>query len=477
MSEALVNGRQCRNLVLCFDGTGNSFSNNLTNIIKLFSFLETDSPSQRCYYQPGIGTYEVPTMVGNIYFASSKVLDLAFATTMDAHIQQGYTFLMENYQNGDCIYLFGFSRGSATARALAGMLATVGLLPRGNAQQVRFAFDLFKKMPPDGVANSEFKRTFCRDVSVRFCGVWDTVSSTGLILSDLFPLSRNDRIQTFRQAISLDEKRVKFIYEPFFPSEGQDVKQLFFAGCHTDIGGGATEDDGDVSPRASHVPFRWMLLEAFRAGLLLDRSKLLSSPIYVDVCKDVILSKSSLYLSKPHNSTTSTSLSPTTTTEQPRPTPPPSIAEYLPPTDWLSMLFPRYPPPAYGEEITSSSISIEDLLVAGERSSHSKEGKDTVAPIHNSFSPKYANIFASCFYNCLEIVPLRWYDGEKEGEPHTTCGCHCWRPRYVPPGAEYHDSVKLRAEAPAPIRTTGSEVGGKYVPSPGWPKPATATSV
>lgn len=78
---------------------------------------------------------------------------------------------MQNYNEGDKICLFGFSRGSYTVRCLAGMLHKVGLLPRHNIAQINFAYKFYKDDTPEGwKMSAEFKKTFCQDVDVYFVG-------------------------------------------------------------------------------------------------------------------------------------------------------------------------------------------------------------------------------------------------------------------------------------------------------------------
>lgn len=144
----------------------------------------------------------------------------------------GYKYLMQNWRSGDKISIFGFSRGAYTARALAGMLTKVGLLPRDNVEQVPFAYQMYTRTDKDGLIQAKgFKQTFCRDVSIEFLGVWcvirkfgadanltkpgnhrDTVASTGIVMSRTLPFTTNNAaIKTFRHALSLDEHRAKFV--------------------------------------------------------------------------------------------------------------------------------------------------------------------------------------------------------------------------------------------------------------------------
>lgn len=74
---------------------------------------------------------------------------------------------------GDQICIFGFSRGAFTARALAGMLQKVGLLPPCNTEQLPFAYSMYARDDEEGLKLSmQFKRTFSADVKIHFLGVW-----------------------------------------------------------------------------------------------------------------------------------------------------------------------------------------------------------------------------------------------------------------------------------------------------------------
>ncbi|KAF8758689.1 hypothetical protein RHS01_02885 [Rhizoctonia solani] len=198
-----------RTLVLCFDGTTNVYDNTNTNVVKLFSLLKRDRrDEQMVYYQPGIGTYAPPGIFLPLTMALAKIADQGIALYLDKHVMGGYQFLMKHYSEG----LFGFSRGAYTARALAGMLHKVGLLPPDNVEQISFAYQMYKRTDLAGYTESVgFKKTFSREVKIEFMGVWDTVSSVGLLWPRHLPFtSSNSIVKTFRHAVSLDERRAKF---------------------------------------------------------------------------------------------------------------------------------------------------------------------------------------------------------------------------------------------------------------------------
>lgn len=114
---------------------------------------------------------QLPGMPHFLHFRYA--LDLICRRYLNAHVMGGYSFLMDNYRNGDKISIFGFSRGAYTARALAGMLTKVGLLPKDNVEQVPFAWTMYTNTDKTGEALAQgFRKTFCRTVKIEFLGVW-----------------------------------------------------------------------------------------------------------------------------------------------------------------------------------------------------------------------------------------------------------------------------------------------------------------
>ncbi|KAF8628631.1 hypothetical protein AX15_003766 [Amanita polypyramis BW_CC] len=296
--------KQSRTLVLCFDGTANQYDAENTNVVRFFSLLKKDDINcQLCYYQAGIGTYFNPGVVSPFFEWWAKILDQATAWYLNVHVMEGYRFLMQNYCTGDKICLFGFSRGAYTARALAGFLHKIGLLTRDNDQQIPFAYKLYTRTDPAGLALcAGFKETYCRPVKIEFIGVWDTVASVGLITNRTLPfVISNDAIRTFRHALSLDERRCKFQANTYHrtapsregamddpeqaspvlaPSGGRgddeecDVLEVWFAGCHSDVGGGAVPNNTDHS--LANITLRWMVREVIgsQCGILFDEAAL-----------------------------------------------------------------------------------------------------------------------------------------------------------------------------------------------------------
>src|SRR6267378_2762341 len=133
-----------RNLVLCCDGTNNEFGPTNTNVVRLIQVLDRDPTKQRLYYDPGVGTLPEPGVRGKLRSAWSKIKGLGFGAGLTWKVEEAYCYLMEIWQPGDRVFLFGFSRGAYTARVLAGLLHELGLLPRGAANLVPYAYRLFK---------------------------------------------------------------------------------------------------------------------------------------------------------------------------------------------------------------------------------------------------------------------------------------------------------------------------------------------
>ena len=122
------NGDSPQNIVICFDGTNNQFGANNTNIVRLIQVLDRDC--QRLYYDPGVGTLPEPWLRTRAEKEISLVCGLAFGQGLIEKVQSAYQFLIENWESGCRVFLFGFSRGAYTARVLAAMLHAMGLLPR-----------------------------------------------------------------------------------------------------------------------------------------------------------------------------------------------------------------------------------------------------------------------------------------------------------------------------------------------------------
>ena len=267
-----------RNIVICCDGTGNDYGSANSNVVKLYWTL-SERDKQNAYYHPGVGTLGAKnafTAVGKWW---TKVRGLAFGYGLSDNIADVYLFLMSQYRPGDRIFIFGFSRGSFTARALCGLLQMCGLLTPGNEALIPYGLRLYKSNDQCKFEIAAgFKKTFSVTCVPYFLGLWDTVSSVGWILD---PIHTKDKqlpytaalpdVPIVRHAISIDERRAFFrqnlMREPAAP--GQDVRQVWFAGVHSDVGGSYAETESGLSK----IALRWMLCEAQAAGLQLDPGK------------------------------------------------------------------------------------------------------------------------------------------------------------------------------------------------------------
>ena len=266
-----------KNIVICIDGTGDEFGACNSNVVKLYSVLRSDSDQQISFYHPGLGTMGSPHALSGLTQWWTKMIGLAFGYGLDAALTDCYQFLMETYSVGDNIYLFGFSRGAYTARALAAMVHMFGLVQRGNEPLIRYVLKMFqrkKRNDADFALAAQFKATFSRPCPIRFVGVWDTVSSIGWLYDPVtLPFTAlNPEIQVGRQAVSIDERRSSFrqnLWKPDLEKFPQDIVQIWFAGVHSDVGGGYPEAESGLSK----ITLQWMLDEAEKQGLMVVQSK------------------------------------------------------------------------------------------------------------------------------------------------------------------------------------------------------------
>ena len=273
-----------RNIVICCDGTSNEVSTDTTNVLRLFRTLVQDE-SQICWYDPGVGSTPDPTKLSNAERFSHRLLDMAAGASVHANACRGYRFLSETWRPGDRIWLFGFSRGAYTARAIAGMIRFLGLTKPEHAHLDTLAWTIFAAEKAMTKASrfgggSRFGESFCWPVddhckhAIHFVGVWDTVSSFGMIwdLRTLPYTSDNDSIAHIRHAVAIDERRAMFQPCLFYPrviSQHESFKERWFAGTHGDVGGGWPEQKAGLAK----ISLEWMYNEAERAGARLDPDK------------------------------------------------------------------------------------------------------------------------------------------------------------------------------------------------------------
>jgi uncharacterized protein (DUF2235 family) len=277
-----------KNIILCCDGTANEFAREHTNVVKLYYALARD-PTQIGFYHPGVGTMEAVGALTSGARQVTKLLGLAFGYGLEADVRDAYVYLMNHFDEGDRVFLFGFSRGAYTVRAVAALLHMYGLISTGNEPLVPYSIRMMlavQKEKPDRVFDlaREFRETFSsRTCCPHFVGVWDTVSSVGWVENPLkLPYTANNPdIAVGRHAVGIDERRAFFRQNlwrrppppvppaPLVSVGPRDMKQLWFAGVHCDVGGGYPEQDSGLSK----IALEWMFAEAYANGMKLDKAR------------------------------------------------------------------------------------------------------------------------------------------------------------------------------------------------------------
>lgn len=267
--------KQMKKIVFCADGTwshpksSDAVSTTDTNVYKLYKALTT-SATQSPLYDDGVGadTSIIEHLLGG-----------GFGTGLFQKVKDGYTQIAHNYNDGDQIYLFGFSRGAYTARSIGGMLTACGLPTNLTQQAIDDAFSTYRMQPQSAerqAARANLTQNYDnRPVSIAMIGVWDTVGSLGIpsviggvdpILYGFLNTQLSAQVKAAYQAISIDERRRSF--PPTLwdgdPAPGQTIEQVWFSGCHSSVGGGCP-DCG-----LSDITLKWMLGKAKDNGLEID---------------------------------------------------------------------------------------------------------------------------------------------------------------------------------------------------------------
>ena len=293
------------------DGTANTVGGNDSNVLRLCRLIDSSATSaQTVIYDPGVGTMtpfaelraSVPDGVRLVddderlpYAARLGYLVLGWVVGAgtERNIRQLYRELIRCYEPGDEVFLFGFSRGAFTARALAGLIYRCGVPRREHDSRIGEALALYRKhfeACRDAAELRElkheaavFRRTYSHLCNIRFLGVWDTVKSVGYLRPKNLPHTRhNPIVQTVRHALSLGERRSFYAATTWGGLDGdtrpavhipahhpedspsiawQDVQEVWFAGDHSDVGGSHAERE------LSDVALHWMIQEARTAGL------------------------------------------------------------------------------------------------------------------------------------------------------------------------------------------------------------------
>lgn len=262
-----------KNIVICCDGTGNQFGNSNSNVVKLFSVIERDPREQIAYYDPGVGTTKSTGVLISLKSWWRKLLGLATGYGIYENVYEAYSYLMENYEEGDKIFLFGFSRGAYTVRVLSGFVFMMGLLEKGCQNLIPYAFQIYARKKPDFKIAGKFKSNFSRNCPIEFMGIWDTVSSVGYFGNwKSYPYTTNNKnVKIIRHALAIDERRAFYNQNSLGSkeNEGQSIKEVWFTGVHSDIGGSYDELESGLSK----ITLQWMLNEAKLAHLKIDAAR------------------------------------------------------------------------------------------------------------------------------------------------------------------------------------------------------------
>lgn len=258
-----------KRLVVCCDGTWNrrDAGERATNVAKTADAVAAADGRvrQMVFYDAGVGT-------GGWL---DRVAGGATGRGLAKNVLDAYRFLVQHHEDGDELFLFGFSRGAYTARSVVGLVRKCGILRPEAHDRLDEAYALYRSgVHPDDARAQAFRDAFSKTVRVRFLGVWDTVGALG-IPGGLFR-SFNRRRHGFHDvklsrivdvachALAIDERRRSF--RPTLwsttPDPRQRVQQLWFPGVHSNVGGGyATAGLADVA-------LDWMMGEAEAAGLV-----------------------------------------------------------------------------------------------------------------------------------------------------------------------------------------------------------------
>ncbi|WP_457809285.1 DUF2235 domain-containing protein [Kushneria sp. EE4] len=257
-----------KNLVVCCDGTNQQFSRVNTNVVHLFRSVVRHGDQQKAFYSPGVGTFAASFFGLGVGRTLGRALGTAFGYGIQQNMEDAYRFLMNEYEPGDRVFLFGFSRGAFAARSLASMIDRCGILYPHHENMVQEITRRFLR-GDDATSLRSFRDTFARPCKPWLVGVWDTVGALGCLISlrKFHNRRLSPGVRYAFHALALDEKRRPFSPTPWDESKAKDeqhIEQRWFAGGHSDVGGGNSEHG------LSDITLRWMLERAVEHGLQLE---------------------------------------------------------------------------------------------------------------------------------------------------------------------------------------------------------------
>jgi uncharacterized protein (DUF2235 family) len=257
-----------KNIVVCFDGTNAEYQEHNTNVVRTFEAIVSDD-SQVAFYDPGVGTFSIlGRAIGRRVGAA---LGSLFGYGIRQNVEDGYEYLMNTYSPGDRVFLFGFSRGAYTARALAGVIHQFGVLQKGSKNLIPYVWKMYMRRHDDEQSKiiERFKETFSNECKTHFMGLWDTVGTHGPNGSKRFSDTKlNPDVKHGYHAVSIDEKRRPYnvlLWDESDRPPDQVIEQVRFAGVHSEVGGGCTKGNCALPD----VSFAWMMKKACAHGLKL----------------------------------------------------------------------------------------------------------------------------------------------------------------------------------------------------------------
>lgn len=282
-----------KHLVVCCDGTWNSPDNStITNVAKIsrrFSNEDTLGNPQIIYYHSGVGT--------SSFFDLSHWIGGAFGVGLSSIIIDLYRFLIQNYVEDDKITLLGFSRGAYAVRSLASLIYNCGILHKIYEDKIPLAYELYRRTDspsdPMGIDSILFRKNYAREASIHCIGVWETVGSLGIPghisrrirkLWEFHDVSLSPNVQSAFHALAIDEHRKSFSptlwelphntnYCPPGQLPKQVLKQMWFCGSHSNVGGGCRVTG------LSDVALNWMIDNVIACGLSCGKDGIEENPL------------------------------------------------------------------------------------------------------------------------------------------------------------------------------------------------------
>lgn len=268
-----------KRILFCADGTWSTTENDASS-------FDTTNTNVRKMYRAALQTHDQITIYDTGVGCDNRIMQSlrggAVGAGINDKIKEGYTQIAKVFKPGDDIFLFGWSRGAYTVRSLASMIYDVGFPTNSSidSKMVDELFFVYRNPSQRASLLTDLEKKYgLHKTNIKFVGVLDTVGSLGAPaikggVSEprygFLDTNLNPNILNAYQAIAIDECRQQFPItmwiEPSPPIKGQVLEQIWFAGCHDDVGGGFPEKE----PGLSQIPLKWMADKASDLGLKID---------------------------------------------------------------------------------------------------------------------------------------------------------------------------------------------------------------